>query len=245
MRKQLPTHPSYFLEPVTHRISQTAQEIPCIPRFFSRYKDIFDRWFAIIPTFERTDPPEIINVQLLNRAINVAYDDTDFSQGGIYSNKDIDTLQRYLEMGRLQQAISYKCASQAGNLNPNQAITPSNLFPSYTLPGGSWHIFILGRIWGSLRSLGEIASVCLASFVILRTLWYLIKVLLNFHYLYRSHGFTPILAWVFCTKVLFAYHYKRTTRLGVVLFPWQPGRGPSPGPTCCGYLSLCLKTPAM
>ena len=71
MRKQLPTFPSYFLEPVTHRISQTAQEIPGIPRFFSRYKDIFDRWFAITPTFERMDPPEIINVQMLNRAINV------------------------------------------------------------------------------------------------------------------------------------------------------------------------------
>ena len=171
IRKQLPTHPSYFLEPVTHRISQKAQEIPCILRFFSRYKDIFDRWFAITLTFERTDPPEIVNVQMLNRAINVTYDDTDFSQGGIYSKEDIDSLQRYLQMCRLQQASSYKLAPQAGNLNPNQVIIPSNLFPSYTLPGGSWHTFILGRIWGSLRSMGEIASVCLASCVILRTVW--------------------------------------------------------------------------
>ena len=145
-------------------------------------------------------------------------------------------------MGRLQQAISYKLASQL-DLNPNQATTPSNLFPSYTLPGGSWHTFILGRIWGYLRSLGEIASICLASFVIFGTLWYLIKVLMNCHYLYRSHGFTPILVWAFCTEVLFAYHYKRTTRPGVGLFPRQPGRGPSPGPTCCGCLSLCPKRP--
>ena len=117
---------------------------------------------GITPTFERTDPPEIITVHMLNHAINVMYDDIDFSQGGISSNKDIDSLQRYLEMGRLQQALSYKLASQAGNLNPDQAIMPVNSFPSYTLPGGSWHTFVLGRIWGSLRSMGEKASVCLA-----------------------------------------------------------------------------------
>ena len=78
MRKQLPVNPSYFLEPVTHRISQTAQEIPCIPRFFSRYKDIFDRWFTH-SDLQEDGSTEIINVQMLNRAINVTYDDTDFS----------------------------------------------------------------------------------------------------------------------------------------------------------------------
>ena len=67
---------------------------------------------------------------------------------------------------------------------------------------------------------------------------------MNCHYLYRLHGFTPILVWTFCTELLFAYHYKRTTRPGVGLFLRQPSRGPSPGPPCCGCLSLCPKDPS-
>ena len=202
-------NPTLFIEPVTHRISQTAQEIPCIPRFFSRYKDLFGRWFALTPKYERTDPPKVLNVQMINRAVNISDDEPDFSQGGVYNSEDIDSLQRYLELGRLQQAVSYKLAAQAGNLDPGQYITPSNLFPSHTLPGGSWHAFILGKIWGSLRSLGEIASVGIATFMIGRLIWYLLKVLMNCHYLYKSHGCTAYLAWAMCTEVLFAYHYRR------------------------------------
>ena len=67
---------------------------------------------------------------------------------------------------------------------------------------------------------------------------------MNCHYLYRSHGFTPLLVWAFCIEVLFAYHHKRTTRPGVGLFLRQPGRGPSPGLTWCGCLSLCPKDPS-
>ena len=86
------------------------------------------------------------------------------------------------------------------------------MFPSYTLPGGSWHSFILGKIWGAIRGLGEIFSTIFGLFIVGRLIWYLVKVLMNCGYIHRAHGCSPHLAWSFCTEVLFTHHYQKIQR---------------------------------
>ena len=49
-------------------------------------------------------------------------------------------------------------ADQVGRLNPGEYISPKLMFLLHTLPGGSWHSFILGKIRGAIRGLGEIFS---------------------------------------------------------------------------------------
>ena len=86
------------------------------------------------------------------------------------------------------------------------------MFPSYALPGGSWHKFILGKIWGAIRGLGEIFSTIFGLFIVGRLVWYLIKVIMNCGYIHSAHGCSPKLAWSFCTEVLFTHHYRKVQR---------------------------------
>ena len=135
--------------------------------------------------------------------------DIDLSKGGVYDPDAVDDLITWLEGNRRQEVVAHQLADQVGDLNPGQYITPKLMFPSYTLPGGSWHSFILGKIWGAIRGLGEIFSTIFGLFIVGRLVWYLIKVLMNCGYIHRAHGCSPQLAWSFCTEVLFTHHYQK------------------------------------
>lgn len=207
--------PKHFLEPLTHRITSTAAKVPCVAKFFARYKDYFGRWFVITPRLKTVDAPDKLSVELLHRQANFsAFEETDFSQGGLYSTDEIDSLQNYLEMGRIQNAITIKLAEQATQLRPEDYLSPGMLFPPHAIPGGSWSTFIMGKVWGWIRSLGEFASIGLAILIIVRTTWYLIKVIVNCKLLYGVHGLSLGLGWAFCTEVLFAHHYRRSNHRG-------------------------------
>ena len=103
----------------------------------------------------------------------------------------------------------HQLADQVGNLNPGEYISPKLMFPVHTLPGGSWHSFILGRIWGFFRGLGEIFSTIFGLLIVGHIVWYLVKVLMNCSYIHSVHGCSPQLAWSFCTEVFFTRNYRR------------------------------------
>ena len=203
----------YFIEPITHRITKTATEIPCIDSFFARYVDLFENWFAVTPTFQPTQAPPQLDLPEINKPINFSKigNEPDFSSGeaGIYYDTDITSLQHYLEMGRVQKALTFKLAEQSsGHIGANY-ISPSKLFPPGTIPGGSWHSFILGKLWGWFISLGETFSAIMAITVIVRLLWFLIKLMLNCRLLYAVHGCSRTLMWALCSDVLFSFNYKK------------------------------------
>ena len=124
----------------------------------------------------------------------------------------VDDLITWLEGNRRQEVVVHQLADQVGNVNPGQYITPKVMFPSYTLPGGSWHTFILGKIWGAIRGFGEIFSTIFGLFIVGRLIWYLIKVLMNCGFIHSAHGCSPHLAWSFCMEVLFTLHYRKLQR---------------------------------
>ena len=82
------------------------------------------------------------------------------------------------------------------------------MFPPQTLPGGSWHTFILGKLWGAIRGLGEIFSSIFGLLIVGRLVWYLIKVLMNCSYIHSVNGCSAHLAWSFCTEVFFTRLYR-------------------------------------
>ena len=86
------------------------------------------------------------------------------------------------------------------------------MFPPHTLPGGSWHKFILAKIWGAIRGFGEVFSMIFGLFIVGCIIWCLIKVVMNCGYIHGGHGCSPHLAWSFCTEVLFTHYYRRTLR---------------------------------
>ena len=86
------------------------------------------------------------------------------------------------------------------------------MFPAHTLPCGSWHTFILGKLWGAIRGLGEIFSSIFGLLIVGQLVWYLIKVLMNCSYIHSVHGCSAQLAWSFCTEVFFTRIYRKEQR---------------------------------
>ena len=143
--------PKFYLEPLTHRLTSVAKKEPCISKFFARYQDIFGQWFAVTPSIATTDPPGKLDLETLRKkvlfsdALNV-----DLSRGGVYDPDAVDDLITYLEGHRRQDVILHQITNQVGDLSPGEYITPRLMFPPHTLPGGSWHTFILGKLWGAI-----------------------------------------------------------------------------------------------
>ena len=202
----------YFIEPLTHRITRVATVVPCTSGFYARYRDILDRWFAVTPRLLKVDKPSEIVVKP-NDPFEDSYEKSDFGPGkGIYSLEDIDSLQRYLEFPRVRSALTYKLAVQAGDMTPEGHVSPNVLFPSYTIPGGSWSTLVMGKLWGFIRSFGEIASTILGVYLITRFLWELFKMCASTYHLYHVHGCAPQLCFALCMDVFHSREYMRTNR---------------------------------
>ena len=132
-----------------------------------------------------TEPPGTLDLETIHK--KVCFDtplDIDLSRGGVYDPDAVDDLISWLEGNQCQDVVMYQLADQVGSLNPGEYITPKLIFPSHTLPGGSWHSFILGRIWGAIRGLGEIFSTIFGLLIVGWIIWYVVKVLMNCSYIH-------------------------------------------------------------
>ncbi len=190
-----------------------AKRVPCLSKFFARYKDIFGQWFAVTPQIATTESPGTLDLKTIYKKVRFdTSSENDLSRGGVYHPDAVDDLISWLEGNRHQDVVMYQLADQVGRLNPGEYISPKLMFPSHILPGGSWHSFILGKIWGAFRGLGEIFSSIFGLLIVGRLVWYVVKVLMNCSYIHSVHGCSAKLAWSFCTEVFFTRNYRREQR---------------------------------
>ena len=190
-----------------------AKKVPCLSKFFARYQDIFGQWFVVTPNLATTEPPGKLDLETLRKKVSFSSSaNVDLSRGGVYDPGTVDDLITYLEGSRRQDVVLHQIADQVGSLSPGQYITPRLMFPLHTLPGGSWHTFILGKLWGAIRGLGEIFSSIFGLLIVGWLIWYLVKVLMNCSYIHSVHGCSAQLAWSFCTEVFFTRLYRRDQR---------------------------------
>ena len=179
---------------LTHRITSVAKKVPCLSQFFVRYKDIFSRWFAAMPQISITDPTGTLDFESLQKKARFDQD-IDLSRRGVYDPDAVDDLISWLEGNRRQKVVVQQLADQGGNLNPGTIITLKLMFMPHTLPGGSWHKFILGKICGAIPGFGEVFSTIFGLFIVARIISYLIKVAMNCGYIHGAHGCLPQLEW--------------------------------------------------
>ena len=204
--------PRHYIEPLMHRITSVAKRVPSLSKFFARYKDIFGQWFAVTPHIATTEPPGKLDLETIYKKVRFDISsDIDLARGGVYDPAAIDDLISWLE-GNRRQEFMHQLADQVGSLDPGEFITPKLMFPSHTLPGGSWHSFILGKLWGAIRGLGEIFSSIFGLLIVGRLIWYVVKVLMNCSYTHSVHGCSAKLAWSFCTEVFFTRNYRPEQR---------------------------------
>ena len=152
--------PKFYVEPLTHRLISVAKKVPCLSKFFARYQDIFAQWFAVTPSISPTEPPGKLDLEVLQKKVSFSdcFGRRSCPEEGIYEPEAVDDLITWLEGNRRQEVVMHQITNQVGDLSPGQYITPRLMFPPHTLPGGSWHTFILGKLWGAIRGLGEIFS---------------------------------------------------------------------------------------
>ena len=122
--------PKHYIEPLTHRLTSVAKKVPCLSKFFARYKDVFGQWFAITPHIATTEPPGKLDLKTLHKTVRFdPSTDIDLSKGGVYDPDAIDDLITWLEGNRRQEVVMHQLADQLGNLNPGQYITLRLMFP--------------------------------------------------------------------------------------------------------------------
>ena len=217
------------MEPLTHRLTSVAKKVPCLSKFFARYQDIFGQWFAVTPSIAPTEPPGKLDLETIRKKVSFSDAlDVDLSRGGIYEPEAVDDLITWLEGNRRPEVVMHQITNQVGNLSPGQYITPRLMFPPHTLPGGSWHTFILGKLWGAIRGLGEIFTSIFGLLIVGRLVWYLIKVLMNCSYIHSVHGCSAQLAWSFCTEVFFTRIYRKEQKSAAEKPDNDPSTNPNP-----------------
>ena len=90
--------PKHYIEPLTHRLTSMAKKVPCLSKFFARYKDLFGQWFAVTPHIATAEPPGKLDLETLHK--KVKFDpstDIDLSKGGVYDSDAVDDLISWLE----------------------------------------------------------------------------------------------------------------------------------------------------
>ena len=74
--------PRYYIEPLLHRLTSVAKKVPCLSKFFVRYKDIFGQWLAVTPHIATTEPPGTLDLETIHKKVCFdTFSDIDLSRG--------------------------------------------------------------------------------------------------------------------------------------------------------------------
>ena len=180
-----------YLEPITRRLFSVGAPIPCSDTFVPKYLTIRNHWVEQTPAIKLAARPNY------NQTFHDIIDNVDFSKGCMISKEEMRNLQRYMEFGRVRDAVSMTMANQVTGFDGIVPITPFMAFPAEALPRGSWYTLILGPVMGFLRKLGDWTSILIAIFLTIRLFLQILTWSFTLHTLYRIHGFSKKLLWAF------------------------------------------------
>ena len=183
-----------FLEPITHRLTNIAAQQPCAAAFAPLYKDVLNQWFQVKPDhFQNIPEPAILKMPTPYQRNYT--EEADFSRGGVYNQEEIDAMVQSLEFSRIRDAVTTKIAYQTHTDFSMKYVSPNDMFPNVALPGGSWQTFILGRLWGFLRSFGEVASAAIATIILSRLIFGFCKIMYHAWIIFNIHGCSKKILW--------------------------------------------------
>ena len=202
--------PTLFMDPLTHKLSRTATPIACTKGLYHMYQDIWGRWFSITPDLIKQDvAPEQIPIITLQQLNYTKEDAITTSSWGMYTTDQIRAMSDYLEFPRVTQAVVSKLAGQIGDMTPTSYITPQSLFPSFTLEGGSWTSFILGKFWGWLSTMGSYTGIALFLYYSIHWSLELFKCIMSFSHFFDRYGWSLNLLYAICPG---AHHSRQVQR---------------------------------
>lgn len=236
--------PLRFLQPLTHRLSPRASIVPCSRHFGARYQAANGAWIAPNPTIHITEDP----IQLQNEDEQYKFDfefNTDWSQGGIYSNEDLKRIEQYLEYPKLVDSIGSGAAASWSKILPYNPYQLDRVYPHS--PPISWLSQSLQDLDDWFASFGRWASIAVAVYIIGSLAWNLFDLLFRCIWQTKHGGCNRLLLLTLCPSFLLDREYARdviakatnTTNADIDAEQGRrsrpPTREPSPEPGHQGY----------
>ena len=182
-----PNHTQFYLAPISRLIVTEGIPVECNDKFVGKYETMDKSWIMATPALHETSSPSFAHA-VDHRKIHFDHR-IDWSKGGIYSAKEIRSLQKYLEFSRFKEAVGYQLTSQfqSGSRSLDGSIEPRQLFPQVPslnlLTGG-----IIARFLDILHTTGEFTSLLVGAYIV----WTLLRQLVTYAYrifvLKEAHG---------------------------------------------------------
>ncbi len=154
---------TFFIEPVSHRLTTVANEEPCVPMMPALYKNIRDQYIAVTPGLRLARAPDkrpsnFSSATLALTTLNVTDMVLGLPEGGIYNSETRRKFDHFLQSPQRQISFATMFASQMDGRRFENVragpLTVTEVFPGegiVTYNPFSW----IGNIYEFLTDLGD------------------------------------------------------------------------------------------
>jgi len=177
-----------YMEPLTHRLTHQGVPVPCSRQFAPNYMNVHGVWVNVYPTLQAVNAPEIAFSEEAFEHQPIAWDNLDFSKGGIYTEEDLDHMERFQDFSRTVTALSSTLRKQLSSSYVNGPLTAGMLFPELNLPEDPFVRFARS-VKTFFHWFGEIAAIFMAINVLVRLFYNCGQWFYEFAMLQEAHGF--------------------------------------------------------
>ena len=203
------TNTLWYLEPITHKLTTIAVQIPCSKHFMPKYQTLSKSWLMMTPAIMKATPPKSIKYDLQDYR-SPSFKTIDFTSRGLYSKADIDKLQEYLAFPKKRDALTYQLTRQIQTANYNKALTPFAMFPDFMGHGTSLRSRFLSAIVKFFSTWGAIASIFMGIYTLTCLIITIVRTTLAINLLRSSTSLCKSVFWALCPDI----YFRRRDRTG-------------------------------
>jgi hypothetical protein len=205
------TEKHWYLEPLTHRLTSQAVEVPCLKKFPAKYRNAQGDWVAVLPDLHRTNAPHL--PEDLPAPPEIFAERPDFSKEGIYEDADMKAMENYREFPRTVMALGYSLVRQMGDkeYRGSNYISADQLFPQMQDPR-TWVKSWWARIMLFLHTWGETAAIVVSLIAFYRLGSTLVQSFYTLVVFKDVHGCTKQLCWFPCPGMFLLNQYRALNR---------------------------------
>ena len=178
------THPQFFLEPKTRRITTIGIPIPCTPHFKAAYRSLTQQWWMVGPRLTRIANPTDISQEYQKLEPDLPAD-LDFEEGGIYTAQDVRQMDLFAQTPRKVDDMARGLGAQ-GYRGADGHVGPHQLFPE--MPDLDYRTSITSWIWVWLDRWGNVMSIIIGLGLLFKIVTWLTGLAFRVMAIHRVHG---------------------------------------------------------
>ena len=225
-------HPTLFIEPLTHRLTRFGILTPCSEHFQAKYKNAAGDWVAATPSIQKVPAPKEVTTLMTTRT--AVLDPIDWTGGGLYDPRELNSMERFLENERARDDLVHSLHAQT-NRGGSGPINLSATFPHQGLEYLESTVMQIFAYW--LSTIGGVCSIIVCIVLAVALGYHCFTCWAQIHLLRTLRGCGMHLLWVLFPGVHGTRQYTRDKRrrreaaeaasrsgeVGSDTFRYQPG----------------------